>query len=262
MIDLGDLADQAGGRGMHRLEIRAAAHELAVMAAFALEQHRQGAADHRGVEGFLLAAQQRLQPLQPFGLHVFGHLLRHDRRRRAGPGAVFEGIGLGVADLVHQRQRGREIVIALAGKSDDEIRRQRQVGAAGAQPLDDAQIGCGVVLPVHRRQHAVGARLHRQMQIRHQRRHVAMGGDQIVGHVAGMGGGVADAVQPVDLGQVADQPAEAPFIRTAADLARGGAVIGIDVLAQQRDLARAAGHQAPRLAAISATGRENSAPRV
>ena len=69
-----------------------------------------------------------------------------------------------------------------------------------------------------------------------------MGGDQLVVHVARMRGGVAQPRQAVDLGQGEQQPAEAP------DVAPGAlAVIGVDVLAQEGDLARARRDQAPGL---------------
>ena len=66
------------------------------------------------------------------------------------------------------------------------------------------------MLAVHRGQDAVGPALHRQMDEGHQLRHVAMGGDQVVFHVARVRRGVADAQQAVDFRQLADQAAEAP----------------------------------------------------
>ena len=55
------------------------------------------------------------------------------------------------------------------------------------------QIIIGGVLAVHRLQHCVGPGLHRQMQKRHQLFDAAMRLDQIIAHVAGMAGGIADA---------------------------------------------------------------------
>ena len=80
-------------------------------------------------------------------------------------------------------------------------RGQRDVGPRRADALDQAAIIVGGVLAVHRLQHRIGSRLHRQMQIGHQLGIVAMGGDQVIGHVAGMAGGVADAVDAFDLRQ-------------------------------------------------------------
>ena len=105
-------------------------------------------------------------------------------------------------------------------------------GRAVAQAIDDAPIIGGSVAPVHRREHAVGAALHRQMQKRHQLRHLAMGGDQPVVDIARVRGRVADAVETGHIGKRPDQLAQAPFAAVAAV-----AVIGVDVLPEQRDLA-------------------------
>ncbi len=71
------------------------------------------------------------------------------------------------------------------------------VGLRLAQPLDDAQIIGAGVAAVHGGEHAVGSGLHRQVQLRHQLRQVAVRGDQRIVHVARMARGVA---QPVDAG--------------------------------------------------------------
>ncbi len=68
-----------------------------------------------------------------------------------------------------------------------------------------------------------------------------MGGDQIVIHVARMGGHVADAQQARDFGKRADKAPKPPIAPV-----RSRAVIGIHILAEQRDLPRATGDQAAR----------------
>ena len=102
-------------------------------------------------------------------------------------------------------------------------------------------VGAGVAA-VHRLEDAVGAGLHRQMQLRHQRRQVAVRGDEIVVHVARMAGAVA---QPRDAGNVRE-PLHQPAERRGAAV-RVLAVIGVDVLAEQRDLADAGIGQTLRL---------------
>ncbi len=121
--------------------------------------------------------------------------------------------------------------------TDDKVGRQSEVGARGAQPLDDAQVIVGPVLAVHPRQNDVRSRLHRQMHPGHQGGHLGMGGDEVLGHVAGVRGGVADPREPLDPCERADEAREAP-VRAAVR-----AVIGVDVLAKQRDLAHAPAHQ-------------------
>ena len=84
-----------------------------------------------------------------------------------------------------------------------------------------------------------------------------MGGDEIIAHVARMGGREAQPRKPVDLGQFADETRQRPVLAV-----RAFAGIGIDVLAQQRDLAHALGREPRASARICEAGRENSAPRV
>ena len=72
-------------------------------------------------------------------------------------------------------------------------------GRASRSRGDDREIVGARVAAVHGGEDAVGARLHRQMQLRHQRRQIAMRGDQIVVHVARMARGVA---QPLDAGEL------------------------------------------------------------
>ena len=100
-------------------------------------------------------------------------------------------------------------------------------GRACADALDQPQVACGAVPAVHRLQHPVAARLHRQMQEGHQLRLVAMRGDQVVGHVVRMRGGVADPRQSLDAREPPHQGGEAGSGRVA---------VGVDVLPEQRDL--------------------------
>ena len=105
-----------------------------------------------------------------------------------------------------------------------------------------AEIVGPAVAPVHRREDAVRSRLHGEVQVGHQRVEVAMRSDQIVVHVVGMAGRVAQPVDAGDLGQPKQQAPEAPFapVRTLA-------LPGVDVLAEQRHLAHALGRKPRRL---------------
>ena len=69
-----------------------------------------------------------------------------------------------------------------------------------------------------------------------------MRGDQLIGHVVGMAGRIADAVQAGDLGQGIGQ-----FGQGRLSPVRPLAVIGVDVLAQQGDFAHAPIRQLSRL---------------
>ena len=121
------------------------------------------------VEGVLLVAQQGLQRLQPGVLHRLRHLARRAGGRRAGAGGVLEAVGHGEADLVDQRHGGGEIGLGLAGMADDEVGGQGESGPRLPQPVHHAAEVVRGMAAVHRRQHAVRARLHRQVQVGHQR---------------------------------------------------------------------------------------------
>ena len=105
--------------------------------------------------------------------------------------------------------------------------------AARSRSIRSKIVGAGVAA-VHRVENAVGARLHRQMQLRHQRRQIAMRGDEAVIHVARMARGVAQTRDTGNFGEPMQQPSQR---RGAAACVL--AVIAVDVLADQRDLAHA-----------------------
>ena len=176
------------------------------MAAGTLEQHIHGAADTAAIERRLIAIDGVLQALQAVRFHVVRHLIVHVGAGCAGPRRIFERECTGIADFADQAERGSEVRFGFAGKADDEIGGERQIWPRVAQALDDCKVIGAAVTAVHGREHAVGAGLHRQMQLRHQLRQIAMGGDEIVVHVARMAGRVT---QPVDARQFGD-PFEQP----------------------------------------------------
>src|SRR5260370_11110454 len=79
------------------------------------------------------------------------------------------------------------------------------------------------------------------MQKRHQLRYVAMGRDQLLIDILRVRGRIPDTIETRQLRQPSYQLAEPPFSAVGSF-----AVIGIDVLSQQGDLARSAEHEAAR----------------
>ena len=86
------------------------------------------AAGKAGVEAALMARDGGLQPLQAVGLLLLGNLIVHLGGGRAGPRRVHEGIGAGKADFVDERERVAEIGFGLAGKADDEVGGESEIG--------------------------------------------------------------------------------------------------------------------------------------
>ena len=182
----------------------------------------------------------RLQPRQPGVLHLVRYLVGQVRRGRSGAARIDEGEALVEAHVLDQLHGLFEVRIGLAGEADDEIRGNRDIRPHRAQLADlllELQRG---VATLHRRQHPVAARLHRQVQIVGQLRHVAVGLHQRVGELQRVRGGEADAVDAVDLGDGADQQAEISQLIGAVHRP----AVGVDVLAQQVDLAHALSGQA------------------
>ncbi len=87
---------------------------------------------------------------------------------------------------------------------------------------------------LHRREDAVGAGLHRQMQVRHQLGQLAVALDQPLRHFARVAGGVAD---PFDAGNLVHHFQQEGEVGGAALFQR--ALVGVDVLPQQRDFLHA-----------------------
>ena len=83
----------------------------------------------------------------------------------AGARAVDEAEGGVEADIVDELHHFLEIVVRFTGEADDEVARQHHVWANRAQFADGAFVFQRGVAAFHGAQNAVGAVLHRQMQV-------------------------------------------------------------------------------------------------
>ena len=167
-----------------------------------------------------------------------GDLVGQVGGRGAGPARIDEGEALVEAHVLDQLHGLLEVGVGFAGEPDDEVRADRNVRAHRAQLADLLLELQGGVAALHRAQYAIAARLHRQVQVVGQLRHVAVGLHQRVGELQRVGGGEADPADALDLGQGADQQAQVGAVAIAHRPA-----VGVDVLAQQVDLAHALGGQ-------------------
>ena len=122
----GDLDDAAGELARHggvdRLQIGRSTDELVRAPSGTLEQDRQAPGPTMArLKASRCRSSSSCQGGESLGLDMLLDLTAVARRRRAGPGAVFEGEGRSVADVVDQAQRGREVGVALAREADDEV---------------------------------------------------------------------------------------------------------------------------------------------
>jgi hypothetical protein len=77
--------------------------------------------------------------------------------------------------------------------------------------LEQAEIAVPRVAAVHGFEDRIRAGLHGEVQIGHQLFDIAVGGDEAVGHVVGVAGGVADARQAIEPVQRDDEVMQAAF---------------------------------------------------
>src|SRR3546814_6223660 len=125
---------------MHRLEPRRLADDLPFELALPFEGQARGAADGRGVERLLLLVEQSLQPLEAVVHFGFVDLIFHRRGRGAGAARIFEAVRHRVIGRADDIERRLKILFGFAGEADDEVARDRDIGAHGTHALDDAKI--------------------------------------------------------------------------------------------------------------------------
>ena len=133
--------------------------------------------------------------------------------------------------------------VVLGREADDRVRVDRDPGECLADPPDDRRVVGRQVAPAHPPEHAVVARLERQVDVRHRpRRAVGPDAEQLVVDVLRLDRRDPD---PLDLGLVEDPPDEAgerqrgPAVGAAEAALRPAAVVGPDVDPGQDDLAMA-----------------------
>ena len=170
------------------------------------------------------------------------HLFFHAFGGRARARAVHEAEGLVEPDVLDQRQRFREFLVGLAGKTHDEIGSHADAGPGAPQAGDLVPILVRRIAALHAGQHAVRAALHRQVQVGRQLVEAGVGVDQPAVEFHGVGGREADPAESLEFRHVADQPGE--VLESAR---RRDSAIAVDVLAQQVDFAHALALQLDRL---------------
>src|SRR3546814_7505338 len=96
---------------------------------FRSEEQARGAADGRGVERLLLLVEQSLQPLEAVVHFGFVDLIFHRRGRGAGAARIFEAVRHRVIGRADDIERRLKILFGFAGEADDEVARDRDIGA-------------------------------------------------------------------------------------------------------------------------------------
>src|SRR3990167_3580767 len=241
-----ELTDQArvvGAEVDHPVDLGAALEHAGVLLRVVADQDALQRADHASAVFGALLADALLQDRQALLLQFFRGVVAQVRCRGAGARAVDEGIGEVEADLLDQFHGLLEIFLGFAGEADDEVRADQDVRHRRAQLADARLVLERGVVALHGRKDAIGARLHRQMQVFHQLGDLGMGLDQRVGEFQRMAGGVADAVDTVDDGYGVEQLGEVGDLPIL-----GRATVAVDVLPEQGDFTHAVFGQVDDLA--------------
>ncbi len=118
------------------------------------------------------------------------------------------------------------------GKPDDDVRRERQIGDRGAELPDESEVPLSRIGAPHPLQQARGARLQRQVGVLAHGRTLRHGGDHVGAEVLRVRAREANPLDAVDRVDGAQQLCEARL-----GVRREVATVGVDVLAEQRDLA-------------------------
>src|SRR3546814_4787388 len=71
---------------------------------------------------------------------LFRSLIFHRRGRGAGAARIFEAVRHRVIGRADDIERRLKILFGFAGEADDEVARDRDIGAHGTHALDDAKI--------------------------------------------------------------------------------------------------------------------------
>src|SRR5512144_811540 len=200
---------------MHGLHVRTATDELARFAAAPVQQDRELPAETRMIERSLLSLEYLLQNGQPLRGHCLRDLPFGGRCGRARARAVLEGVGPGIAYRSDKPERGLEILVRFARKTNDEVGTQRQIGARRPQSIDEAAVVVGTMPAIHRRQNAIRSGLHRQMQKRHELWYIRMSANQVVVLIGRMRGRVSDPLDAPNFGERSNQSAEPPIAAVA-----------------------------------------------
>ena len=178
------------------------------------------------------AVEDLLQPLEARLDDVLGdELCAHQCAPRSFARREDEGVGRIELTGRHDLERLVEVGVALTGKSHDQVRRDREVVNGGARSSQPVHVAIDLVASAHRLQHPVRAGLQREMQLRADRRRFDHRRDRLGTQVLGVGTRVADPLDPLD------PPDRAQEIGEEGASTGDVSPVGVDVLAEQRDLA-------------------------
>ncbi len=137
-------------------------------------------ADEGGVAWRWRGVDDREQALVALFLHGFGELAVHLGGGGVAALRVAEDEGVVELEALDGVDGRLEVLLGLAGEADDDVGGDRDAGPRGFHFLADLDELLVRVGAVHRLEDAVGAALHREMDVRAELRQMGEGGDEVV----------------------------------------------------------------------------------
>src|SRR5687768_17735218 len=114
------------------------------------------AAHLQGIPLPSLAAYGSDEPVESFARDAVVHMALDAGRGRAVAQRVLEGVRVVECRRLHQRERFGELILGLAGKSDDEVGREGDTRYRGPEARDDVEILLAGVPAQHPAENGVG----------------------------------------------------------------------------------------------------------
>src|SRR5262249_16727353 len=111
------------------------------------------------------ALDNRDELLEPCMLYLLANRVTEVGGRRPVPRREDEGERTVVAHVLDEGDGLGEVVVGLAGESDEGVGAEREIGDRGAQPVDEREISLAIVRSPHRLQDPGGPRLGREMHV-------------------------------------------------------------------------------------------------
>ena len=149
---------------------------------------------------------------------------------RLGPGRIEKGIDFGEPGLFQQIHGLCEILGRFPGKADDDIRGNADIRTSPPQAGHPFEVLVPSIAAPHGGQDAIGAGLHRQVDMIAELGQITEAIDEFIGQILGMGGDETHPLQPGDVFDPAQQFGE-------RDLPRFFTTVGIDVLTNEGNFA-------------------------
>src|SRR5215207_5285183 len=207
-------------------------HRLATLR-LTLHQHLVPRAEQPEIPLSRPGTHERDEPLQALARDVGWDGQLGGKSRGGGTVARREDEGEGVdeADRLHSAQRLLEVLVRLAGETDDDVRGEREPRHGRAQPSDALEVFLARIATQHALERARRAALHRQVHVLAHSRYFGQCGDHPVAEIVGMRAGEA---HPPDAWHTAHPPQEVGEVVPPI-------VVRVHGLTEQHDLAHAVG---------------------